>query len=663
MSIKRLIALIFIFGLAGLFVSRAQDAFNLPTPLYILRNEGSLERYGLGAEGVQTVSPEGAFVIDFNAAPDGNWLAYRTNEGLYLSEILGGTRLLIDESAGIPPLRGEGTTIAWASDVSKLAYTVDNSLRVFFRLPQPPLTPSFVNVADSIDGQGFAELSWSPLGSFLAARNISNDIWQIYRVAQNQLTLASIVPLSGDIAWRTDTQLIFAPLDGGLFQMDLAQANLQTPLMPTDVIYDVLYLADAQTLVAFTRPLSNSSVGFGQGVYSRVDLATQTRTEVGTEPLALDGLRWTPNAEFTVMFGGGVLALVNPADGSGFSLPIQSAVAYGWGQPPLPTVEGYPISSNLFFLAADENGVQQVWQLFRDGSPPQPLTRAAEDVSGYTLSPGGFVVAYSSASQLWLQPLNSNAEPTPLVRLSHNENAMPAFNRDGQQLAYMDGGIWTVPTSGGEPSLLAPDSLSEDPAAAVRVLARPRYSDVFGTLLVDVAYREGGTTGLLDLTSGELRELPFGYLNARWLYNGDILTFAEQGATSQAGVQITQVNDLDAPRVVLPPQISIVEARLIASNVAEDVRVILGNSNEGPYPLRIFNYRDGAGLNPVLERGFMQYPRLSADGGYVAGYVRIVQPTETRQEALGRLTLLNVATGEQVRLAFPELVSQIRWQD
>jgi hypothetical protein len=42
-----------------------EDALNLPAALFVLSNEGQISRYGLGAEGVRTVTPEDSFIIDW----------------------------------------------------------------------------------------------------------------------------------------------------------------------------------------------------------------------------------------------------------------------------------------------------------------------------------------------------------------------------------------------------------------------------------------------------------------------------------------------------------------------------------------------------------------------------------------------------------------------
>ena len=82
----------------------AQDALNLPTELYILLNDGKVERYGLGADGVQTITTLGEeFVIDFGIASDDNWVAYRTTDGLYIASVYDpDMRQLMDENADVP---------------------------------------------------------------------------------------------------------------------------------------------------------------------------------------------------------------------------------------------------------------------------------------------------------------------------------------------------------------------------------------------------------------------------------------------------------------------------------------------------------------------------------------------------------------------------------
>ena len=195
----------------------AQDALNLPTELYILLNDGQVERYGLGADGVQSVTPEGEFIVDFGIAADDNWLAYRTPTGLYFSNIYEPDSLqLMDESADVPSIRGNGDTLAWAPDDSALAYVTLTGVRVYFRDG---------NTTDIAVNQ-VKHLQWSPDGAFLLAETAEN-IWWIYRRVGLNMPLSSVIPSSHGITWLRDSVLIFAPAEGGLLTMDLNDNNIQ----------------------------------------------------------------------------------------------------------------------------------------------------------------------------------------------------------------------------------------------------------------------------------------------------------------------------------------------------------------------------------------------------------------------------------------------------
>jgi hypothetical protein len=204
----------------------AQDGLNLPTELYVLLNSGVVERYGLGAEGVQTVTPEGEFVLDVGAAPDGNWLAYRTEEGLSLVNLFTGETVQLEgATASYPPVRGRGDTLAWSPDGDALAYTTPYGARVYFDTPAGPV---FTDVSAS----QLLHLNWSLDSSHLAAES-ENNIWWIFRRDGTQLTLVSAIPSSYGTAWIAGAQLVFAPEAGGLLMMDMAKANAQTVLQRT----------------------------------------------------------------------------------------------------------------------------------------------------------------------------------------------------------------------------------------------------------------------------------------------------------------------------------------------------------------------------------------------------------------------------------------------
>jgi hypothetical protein len=284
----------------------------------------------------------------------------------------------------------------------------------------------------------------------------------------------------------------------------------------------------------------------------------------------------------------------------------------------------------------------QAWQLSPDGSPPLPLTSAERDVTSYAVAPDGSSIAYSSGARLWLRRFD-NTNAVELASLDANTDAAPSFSADGRTIAYGDGGVWVVPTSGELPTMIAPDT-------DTRTYRRPRYAPDRNAILVDVIYEDGASTGVLDGASGELTELPFGYRNGEWLSRGRILTFAELAAQTQAGVQITSVDTL-ASETLLPETVSVREAVVRPRAGAEDLRLVLGSGAAyGPELLRLADFRAVAGLIPVWEGGFLHAPQLAPDGSLVAGTLG------------GQLVLLNPVTGDRVTVGQLQPVTDVRWQ-
>ena len=132
----------------------AQDGLNLPTELYVLTNAGQVQRYGIGAAGITIVTPTSDFVVDFGVAPDGNWMAYRTESALTLLNMFSGDSSVIESGAGIPSSRGKGDTLVWSPTGDALAYTTLTGGRVYF---SGTGTPVFADLRDSV----FVSLQWS----------------------------------------------------------------------------------------------------------------------------------------------------------------------------------------------------------------------------------------------------------------------------------------------------------------------------------------------------------------------------------------------------------------------------------------------------------------------------------------------------------------------
>ncbi|HEX2621164.1 MAG TPA: hypothetical protein VHL11_13475, partial [Phototrophicaceae bacterium] len=282
-----LVLLFFIIRLPSDFPLKAQeDGLNLPTELYTLVNDGHVERYGLGAAGVSAVTPDNEVVIDFGVAPDGIWLAYRTENNLNFRNMLTGeSREVEGASAGVPPFRGRGATLAWSPDGRVLAYTVDYGLRFyfddapFFDLPTTPIQ----------------NLMWSPTGAYLAAE-AENNIWWIYRRDSGQMILTSAIPSSIGFAWVGDGLLLFTPETGGLFLMDVSNGNAQSQLSDDKTLFRLPVYQRDGTVSVFARPTDDDTLSPTQGYLFKVIPSGDNISINQVSTLAVDftGLRWSP---------------------------------------------------------------------------------------------------------------------------------------------------------------------------------------------------------------------------------------------------------------------------------------------------------------------------------------------------------------------------------
>jgi len=348
-------------------VGAQEDALNLPTELYVLTNSGVVQRYGVGAVGVASLTPPDAFVLDFGVSPDGNQMLYRTATGsetsLFLADISGATgtqiQTLEGSTASDPPVRGHGDTIVWSppqpgSASDAVAFTTEYGARVYF-----------INQAVFTDIQNPAQLvslSWSPGGTYLAAQasnpdpSASGNFWWIYQRSGTALNLTAVVPPSLGTAWVGDTEMVFTPVDGGLMLMRLTAANAQVTLLNANSVYALPYYTSDDRLLFFARQKDDSAVEAGYGTLMSMARGGQQMQTLGQTPVDVNGLQWAPGGTLIIAFQGGVLALFDPASGQGFPLPVGGAVTYSWGPFPPPVRQPVP----------------QPTISFPTGSPPAP---------------------------------------------------------------------------------------------------------------------------------------------------------------------------------------------------------------------------------------------------------------------------------------------------
>jgi hypothetical protein len=629
---------------------QAQDAFNLPASLYVLTAEGRVDRYGLGTEGVRAVTPEDVFVVDFGIAPDDTWLAYRTESALVLRHIYNETSVEIDGAlAGVPPVRGQGDTIVWSPAGDALAVTTETGGRVYINVENDLDSQTPYKAIELLEG-GFVQVLWSPDGRYLAAE-AAGDIWWLYRREDNNIILTSAIPAATGLTWYSATQAAFTPTDGGLRLMDLSAANAQTILLDDTWEYQKPFLQINGTLAVFGRQKDSTEVppGFGRLIGLP---ANETRIDnLGEVPIELSDLYWMPEGSLLLAFRGGALGLVSPVTAQGFPLPIESAVAYSWGPPPLPRVESVTLPAAAFFIADADTGTPQVWRLPADGSAAVPVTTEEAGISSFSVALDGQRIVYTSENRLVLQRLNGSG-PVPLAELSGDQPAQPAFSPDGQQVAYVDNGIWLVSANGGDARQVIADDLT---AGFERRFAQPIFAPNLSGLLVQVIRPDITVPGVLDPNTGEVLEIALEQ-NASWLSDGRILLYGVAADGRRGGLSIAGLGTLSQPAQFLPDILSVQSAREISPN---QVRLVLPERLLGPQTLRTAGLDITTGsLTPAFTGGYIDQPMLSPDGQFVGGYAYRVPFADGWR---GPLTFLDLQTGEQVVLTTPPSVWDFTW--
>lgn len=611
-----------------------QDGLNLPTELYVLTNAGQVIEYGLGAAGIRAVTPQDIFVVDFGIAPDGVWLAYRTDAGLSIARMDTGEFFPVEgRTAGLPQVRGQGETVAWSPAGDALAYTTAYGARVWFNTGEG-------RFADLTEG-AFRQLLWSPDGRYLAAE-ADNLIWWLYRREGDALILTSAIPSSLGLAWVGAAEVVLAPQTGGLIRMNLAEGNRQTVLLDDTWVYRLPFQLPDGTLAVFGR---QKAEGDQDSSLARLLGLAPNRPQVnnlGQAVVDTNGLRWAPGGQFMLAFRGGVLAVVAPITGEGLTLPVADAVAYAWGAPPLERASGVRLPADGFFLAADASGYDQVWRLPADGSLGFSESSAAADVTAFAVSPNGRELVYASDWRLWRQSLAGVQGPVVLGDATGSVGDM-AFSPDGLRLAYTTaGGIWVVSARGGDAELVLSNA-----GSAYR---RPRFSNTVNGLLV-TASGQPDSTLLLDLSSRQTLDLG-GYHPAVWLADGRILACGRgPGDEAPQTLVIFNPGDLSQPATLatLPYPEQVLDLREIAPG---RVRLVLGSLRPGPRALALAELDTTSGaITPAGAVGYLANPSLSPDGRYVAGEAG-VQAT---------LAFRNLETSAQVALDTPPGAHGFRW--
>ncbi len=401
--------------------------FPLPAPLYLLTEEHQLVRLDPERGSVAPISDLNVPLADFDIAPDGDWVVYRTQyEGrVVVSNLRDGRGQMLALSGETPPSSGPRQTIAWSPKGDAIAYIVA--------------------------GEGVTIRSLAASGS--AEVRVRGAWVELY--------------------WADEATVMASDEAGNVTRMAYEDGRVTLMAAPD---------APSRPQPAFPAYLSAQGV-----VYDGVPI---------------------PNTA--------------------------GALAFDWGPPPLPSVQGLRLPADLFFLA---DGA--LWRVPQDGRAAYALVRDPQrQVWAYAPSPDGTQLAYIAdvpreGSAVYILDVADGTEHALGATLStpfHDERAGPAWQPDGDLIAYADGaGLWLASHDGSAPPtlLFANQGTGDNPAPnTVRRYHTPRWSPNGTHLLVTVDLWESREWLIYDMARDTSHTLRLPAMTARWADDSHLLAWS-----------------------------------------------------------------------------------------------------------------------------------------
>lgn len=164
MTLGLLLALI--VALLPLPVHAQDGPFPLPAPLFILTSEGTLLAVDQQTGAQEQISNDNQPVADFDVAPDGQWIAFRTvDEGMVIvSNLSGFGGYVLTFEGSTPPAPSPAKTLAWSPDGGAIAYIVPGGVELAYTGAGFYGEPDF----GTIQGN-WTELYWEAAGSLIVS--------------------------------------------------------------------------------------------------------------------------------------------------------------------------------------------------------------------------------------------------------------------------------------------------------------------------------------------------------------------------------------------------------------------------------------------------------------------------------------------------------------
>jgi hypothetical protein len=344
----------------------------------------------------------------------------------------------------------------------------------------------------------------------------------------------------------------------------------------------------------------------------------------------------------------------------------------------------------LYYLAADADGIQQVYKHRLPADEVRQITYADEDVTHFGVAYDSLSVAYLSESQLWLQPLHTEAAEALVNIVATEDLAHPVYSQDGQYIAYTNNGVWLLDLGTRETRQILVNRPLDLPRSHVSELRlyTPRQFVVdeegkAAQLLVNIHIWEWNTFGVYDLATDTLQEFETEgdvrlHTDLLVLSNGRVLLYGNNMMAGEPALHIADsLDDINAYTRVFDYR-SLAEEALFVEQAVElhpgIVRLfgtaITLDAERRPIRMQAFTFDYDVVKGSAGEIAFVgemhdvmasisQGP-LSADGVLVP--ILFNPGFDDKGVLSGEVRLLNLETGAMTEEVLTEAAGGFAWQ-
>ncbi len=611
----------------------------LPAPLCALVTD-QIVCYDQQTAAPRAITPQGQRVIDYSFASDGNWLAYRADNALSLISTSGGQPGTVIDPHADPPVDIDQTltTLAWSPDGVAIAYVTADGLRLAF---PPTEHPRYVNITD----RSYRNLRFARNGNRLAAQ-VDDGTWSLFAVDANGATVhrTRTIDQAAEVAWLDDNSLVVAAVSGGLYRIN-ADGN-DPPIWKVDADHFTQLFSTSSGQILATHPDPGDMIGSAVGISADGKVTALGDAKIDAR------IHWGPDGRTMLYITSGTPLLVNPATGAEDMLPIRGVTQIAWS-PPLPRlVTSLPLDGDLFFLASDGNGVNQLWRLVASGSEvATQVTHEPYNVIDFAISRDKSRAAVTMGGQIVVTALD-NPDPTKDILMAKlNDDLVggqPDWRPDGQQVVYRDrDGLYLAEIN----SLATADSTRANyrpPVFQKGNYRHPRYSADGNALLVQQSDSSGQwQTVMIDLPKGGITPVKAAPTSDRfaWGPGNLVLTYGGSG-----NLQVGHFSTPDfQPAADATWQIA--DARFISDKSLAFLRNVGWSS--GPEAVQLYTADLGSLPKAQGLPGTIPDAMLSPTGRFAAGIVR--------SGTITQLIILNLQNGQKVRIVGVDDVSSVAW--